>query len=60
MSAAQALDFRRPLKSSPILEKLMHAYREEVAFNEVDRLLHTDMIASIQFLKQYQIIEPTL
>jgi histidine ammonia-lyase len=57
MSAAQALDFRRPLKSSPILEKLMSAYREQVAFNEVDRLLHDDMIASINFLNSYSINE---
>ncbi len=50
MSAAQALAFRRPAQSSPILEELMEAYRQKVSFNEVDRLLHTDMVASIDFL----------
>jgi len=56
MSAAQALDFRRPMKSSPILEKLMTAYRKLIPFNEVDRLLHDDMVASIDFLSKYQVL----
>jgi histidine ammonia-lyase len=55
MSAAQALDFRRPMKSSPILEELMTSYRKIIAFNEVDRLLHNDMVATIHFLRVYQI-----
>ncbi len=55
MSAAQALDFRRPMKSSPILEELMAAFRSVISFNEVDRYLHDDMVASIQFLRDYQI-----
>jgi histidine ammonia-lyase len=54
MSAAQALDFRRPMKSSPILEELMDSYRKIIAFNEVDRLLHNDMVATIHFLRDYQ------
>ncbi len=53
LSAAQALDFRRPLKSSPTIEKLYAAFRNKVSFNEADRLLHDDMIQSIEFLKNY-------
>jgi histidine ammonia-lyase len=52
-SAAQALDFRRPLKSSVIIEKLHTAYRKKVSFNESDRLLHNDMVRSIEFLRSY-------
>ena len=55
MSAAQALDFRRPAKSSPILEKLYADFREVVSFNEVDRILHDDMVKSIQFIRNYSI-----
>jgi histidine ammonia-lyase len=55
MSAAQALDFRRPLKSSTQVETLMNSYREIVSFNEVDRLLHDDMKRSIEFLTDYQV-----
>ncbi len=55
MSAAQALDFRRPLKSSTEVEALMKGFREVVSFNEVDRLLHDDMKRSIEFMTDYQV-----
>lgn len=51
MNAAQALEFRRPLKSSPLVEKLFDEYRKIVPFVEVDRVLYTDMAKSIEFLK---------
>lgn len=57
LSAAQALEFRRPLISSPILETLMTSFREQVSFNVADRLLHTDMINAISFLAAYKIDE---
>ncbi|KAF0241331.1 MAG: hypothetical protein FD183_748 [Chitinophagaceae bacterium] len=55
LSAAQALDFRRPLKSAPIIEQLMTAFRKEISFNEVDRFLHQDMKKAIQFVQHYRI-----
>jgi histidine ammonia-lyase len=55
MSAAQALDFRRPLKSSSQVEALMEGFRKVVSFNEVDRLLHDDMIRSIEYMTDYQV-----
>jgi len=57
MSAAQALDFRRPDRSSPYIEHLVGAFREIVSFNEQDRVLHDDMIASVNFLRNYHIPE---
>lgn len=57
LSAAQALDFRRPLRSSPILEQLMTAFREKVSFNAADRLLHEDMVEAIGFLNAYESLE---
>jgi len=53
MNAVQALDFRRPLRTSPILEKLVAAYREKVPFISVDRVLHYDIMQSIAFLNIY-------
>lgn len=53
LAAVQALDFRMPLKSSPQIEKLVSAFREKVAFNESDRFLHDDMIASVEFMRSY-------
>jgi len=55
MSAAQALDFRRPKKSSPAVEALFNGFREQISFNEVDRVLHDDMERSITYLTNYQI-----
>lgn len=57
LSAAQALDFRRPLHSSPILEQLMTAFREKVSFNAADRLLHEDIVEAIGFLNAYESLE---
>jgi histidine ammonia-lyase len=54
LSAAQALDFRRPLQSSPVLEDLYSAFRKEVSFNEADRILHDDMIKAIDFVRNWQ------
>ncbi len=51
MNAAQALEFRRPLKSSTVLENLHTDYRKKVSVLAEDRILYTDMEASIQFLK---------
>lgn len=55
MTAVQALELRRPLRSSETLESVVSAYREKVAFNDADRILHDDMMASVQFLQQHSI-----
>lgn len=55
MSAAQALDFRRPLQSGSTVEQMIKAFREKISFNEQDRVLHDDMKAAVQFVKNYQI-----
>ncbi|MFM6976930.1 MAG: histidine ammonia-lyase [Sphingobacteriaceae bacterium] len=57
MNAAQALEFRRPQKSSPMLEKIYTAYRDEVPAYEQDRFLAPDIEASIQFLRNYSFAE---
>ena len=49
--AVQALEFRRPLKSSPFIEEIVSAFRKKVSFNDADRLLHGDMIQAIEFLQ---------
>ena len=52
LSAAQALEFRRPAKSSSIVEKAVTAFREQVSFNEQDRVLHDDMMKAVEFIRQ--------
>lgn len=55
LSAAQALDFRRPAQTSDILEKIHTAFRKVVSFNEEDRVLHDDMMKAVEFISSYQI-----
>lgn len=50
LSAVQALEFRRPEKTSPVLEALVADFRKKVSFNESDRILHFDMLKTIAFL----------
>jgi histidine ammonia-lyase len=58
MTAAQAMEFRRPLQSSEPLETLFVSYREQVRFNDADRILHDDMIASVDFIRQHELKQP--
>jgi len=53
LTASQALDFRRPAVSSPFIENIIKAYRNKVSFNERDRLLYTDMQATVTFLRTF-------
>lgn len=53
MNAAQALEFRKPLKSSQMIEGLIKAYRKEVAFVQNDIEMHPAMKKSIEFVQQY-------
>lgn len=51
LTAAQAMDLRRPVKTSPKLEKIMSQYRKIISFNEADRILSTDIAQSITFMQ---------
>ncbi len=55
LTAAQALEFRRPLKSSVAVEKLLAAFRKEVSFNTADRILHDDMVKAAEFVRRYEV-----
>ena len=55
MNASQALEFRRPLKSSEFIEMFIKSYREEVPFVKEDRILHYDIEKTIAFLQSFQI-----
>lgn len=53
LTAVQALTFRNPEKSSTTIEKLVSAFREQVSFNNQDRLLYTDMQKAVSFIQNY-------
>ncbi|MBO4382312.1 MAG: histidine ammonia-lyase [Bacteroidales bacterium] len=50
LNAAQALEFRRPLKSSPFIEEFVKAYRTFVPFVENDTYMHELIQQSIDFV----------
>lgn len=50
LTAVQALEFRRPLQSSAMVEEVVASFRKEISFNDADRILHDDMIKAIQFI----------
>ena len=50
LNAAQAIEFRKPLKTSLVLQDWLKAYRQVVTFNEEDRVLQTDMKATLEFI----------
>lgn len=55
MNASQAIEFRRPLKSSDFIEMYVKSYREEVPFVKEDRILHYDIENSVAFLNSFLI-----
>jgi len=55
MNASQAIEFRRPLKSSAFIEMFLKSYREEVPFVKEDRILHYDIEKSRSFLNSFLI-----
>jgi histidine ammonia-lyase len=57
LTAAQAIEFRRPLKTSPVLEQLLSDFRKEVSFNEEDRVLRNDIMKAIKFVRERRAVE---
>lgn len=55
MNAAQAVEFRRPLKSSPILEHFMAEYRKEVPFIKDDIVMYKEIHRTVSFLNRIKI-----
>ncbi|HAP01023.1 MAG TPA: histidine ammonia-lyase [Bacteroidetes bacterium] len=55
LNAAQALEFRRPMKSSNKIESLISDYRKKVSFNVSDRILHDDITMTVGFMRENKI-----
>ena len=56
-NAAQALEFRRPLKSSPVLEKFVAEYRKHVNFIDVDEVMYSKINETVKFLQSVNLID---
>ncbi|MEN6588867.1 MAG: histidine ammonia-lyase [Proteiniphilum sp.] len=55
MNGAQALEFRRPLRSSPLIEKVMKAFRKEVPFIDEDIVMYKEIRKTVAFLNKLQV-----
>ena len=51
-TAAQALEFRRPARSSAPLESFVSAFRERVPYVKTDVVMHEHMEASLDFVRE--------
>ena len=54
MNAAQALEFRRPLRSSKPIENIFAAYRAIVPFVDNDTVMYPYIATSVKFLNEYE------
>lgn len=57
-TATQALEFRRPLLSSAVLEQFIAAYRMEVPAVNEDRVFHDDLVKGVRFIRNYSLVLP--
>jgi histidine ammonia-lyase len=55
LNAAQALEFRKPLKPAPALEAVLAGYRKHVHYMKNDEVVHELMISSQQFLQHLEL-----
>ena len=54
LNAAQAIEFRRPLKTSKYLEKFLEDYRTKVPFVENDVMMYELIHKSLEFVRTYE------
>jgi histidine ammonia-lyase len=50
-TAIQALEFRRPLRSSVLIEEVVKSFREIVPFINDDKVMYTEIEKSIKFIR---------
>lgn len=55
MNSAQALEFRRPLRSSAKIEAMLEAYRKVVPFVANDVVMYPHIASSVKFLNEYEL-----
>jgi len=51
-NATQALEFRRPRKSSPLLEELVEEYRKKIPFIKNDQVMYRYINQTIEFIRE--------
>ena len=54
-TAVQALDFRRPMKSSDYIEAVVSAYRQKVPFIKDDKIMYNEIASSVEFIRTFDL-----
>ena len=57
ITAAQALEFRKPLKSSPFIEEVVESFRKSVSFIENDKVMFGEIQKSIDFIRNSTLLK---
>jgi histidine ammonia-lyase len=57
MSACQAIEFRRPLKSSSLLEAAHDHVRKKVEFASEDRIFASDIEKAVSLIRDYSLVK---
>jgi histidine ammonia-lyase len=55
LNASQAIEFRRPLKSSMIVETLLNDFRKIIPFIVDDKVMYQELEATLQFIKTLKV-----
>lgn len=55
MNACQALEFRRPLKSSGKIESVVKSYRDKVKFIDKDKIMYVEIQSSVDFISSLNV-----
>ena len=55
IDAAQALEFRRPAKSSPKVEAFVAGLRKQVPFITEDKVMYTEIDKTLQYIRQVRL-----
>jgi histidine ammonia-lyase len=52
-TAIQALEFRKPLRSSEYIENVVASYRKSISFITDDKVMYEDIQRSVEFVKNF-------
>lgn len=55
-NASQAIEFRRPSKSSPQLEQLLTDFRKQVPFVEIDKMMQPEIDRALKFVNSHAFV----
>jgi histidine ammonia-lyase len=53
-TAVQALEFRRPLKSSDFIEDIVKSYRQTIPFIKDDKVMYSEIAKSVDFVRNFK------